>query len=325
MHLGHPAGEGPPASWPVRLRAGAAHRMEVGLEQQPGLQVRVHRGGAPVPRAEVGALAAGDPFALARAVLTGEGATRTDRRGLATVVLPGPGSYVLFARTADRGPVACRTVDLAGGVRSVSMDLGGSTVRGDVWVRWAGPEPGAVVRLIPERFAGAIAPEVWVRTESADPALAALEGRVRVVPGEAVARAGADGSFVLRDVPAGDYELLVEAPDCAPLAGGRLSIPESSRQDVGLLQLEPLCELEGRIAWGTPGSETAPAVGVLELLDADSRPVTCRAVGEDGAFRFGGLAPGRYRLVLHVRGRAHAGQPFDLRHRARNEHTLALP
>jgi hypothetical protein len=97
---------------------------------------------------------------------------------------------------------------------------------------------------------------------------------------------GPDGTFAIGPVPFGDFTVVANAPGLAP-AEGQATV---FKPDVGVLPLHSPRGLAGKILKGGE-----PARGATVQIRGRSAELKTVA-GDDGAFSFSGLAPGRYSL-----------------------------
>ncbi len=105
----------------------------------------------------------------------------------------------------------------------------------------------------------------------------------------------ANGAFELRALPAG-WEATLELS-----AGGYGRLQIGREADLGALQLEPAGRLRGRLVLDPKPDDFAPCTVSVstELRDRHLHASATATAGEDGAFEFPELAPGRYSLSLH--------------------------
>jgi hypothetical protein len=134
------------------------------------------------------------------------------------------------------------------------------------------------------------------------------------------AAVGPSGRFVIRDVPAGQYELTV--------SGGRRQgalhqqrIDLQGQQELDLLIEVTTSKLEG-IVTAEAGTDPTKLNGSVTLLPGlTEAPADLRAAQRDtpgavngrlqaGKFHFEWITPGQYLAVLSVRGRARTAQPI---------------
>jgi hypothetical protein len=131
---------------------------------------------------------------------------------------------------------------------------------------------------------------------------------------------GPSGRFVIRDVPAGQYELSV--------SGGRRQgtlhqqrIDLQGQQELDLLIEVTTGKLDGTVT-AEAGSDPTKLNGSITLLPGLTEiPADLRAAQRDtpgavnsrvqaGKFQFEWIPPGQYLLVLSVRGRSRTAQPI---------------
>ncbi len=107
----------------------------------------------------------------------------------------------------------------------------------------------------------------------------------------------ADGELEIRGVEAGDFELLVESPDHAPLRR-EVSLDQDEVVDLGSLYLKPGTALHGRVVdrRGTPmGGAT---VQIFDAGRAALLPVAESVTTADGTFSDLTLMAGKYRVEV---------------------------
>lgn len=241
-----------------------------------------HSGGTAVPRA---ALTLID---MAGAQVGRSAAGEDGRYGLPT---PGPGSYVLIAAAGGHQPQA---VSVTVGERPVDLDivLGGSAGRLTGRVRTA---DGTPVR---------------------DAAVTLTDAHGEVV---ATTRSGPEGTYVVTELPAGEYTLAAGASGFRPAAlPVTLRAARETRQDV---ELTGGALLRGtvRAGGGRPVEDAR-----VTLLDTAGNVVDTLTTGPDGTFRFADLASGEYTViaagyppvatVLRTAGGGHTERDLHLRH-----------
>jgi hypothetical protein len=192
-----------------------------------------------------------------------------------------PASYLLFAIGRDvmpdvGKPVAVKDADVTDVL--VVMEVG-ATLSGRV-------EPGAVSSLSLE-----VDPDKIGITNMFD-VLKAV-----VVSGES----DATGKFTVRNVPPGEFTLVAKVKDGRT---GRLPVTVAEADQTGLvIPLEPRAAIIGRVV--DPSGVAVPGVGVhanptggagmkFRMQDNPSS-----VTGPDGAFRIGGLTPGKFALGVN--------------------------
>ncbi|MFC8432958.1 MFS transporter [Streptomyces sp. NPDC057253] len=219
----------------------------------------------------------------------GRGAGGEDGRyGLSA---PAAGSYVLIAAAGGHQPQA---VSVTVGERPVELDivLGGAAGRLTGRVRTADgtPVPDAAVTL--------------------------TDARGEVV---ATTRSGPEGTYVVTELPAGEYTLAAGASGFRPAAlPVTLRAARETRQDV---ELTGGALLRGtvRAGGGRPVEDAR-----VTLLDAAGNVVDTLTTGPDGTFRFADLAAGEYTViaagyppvatVLRMAGGGHLERDVQLGH-----------
>lgn len=178
-----------------------------------------------------------------------------------------PGHYQLWGQC--RGSEALATVDVDAGDNSAVLQFeAAASVRG---------------RLAPSK---ALGPFFGLRVS---PAGSRHEGSM-VPTGTVLARADADGAFVVVLPGAGAYDVLadVDAGGVVPLA--TFEVEDGGHHDLGELAMPPLGAVEGRIV----DIDGAPVAG-LHIADWKTAGLRARSRA-DGTFSMPHVLPGRYEL-----------------------------
>ncbi|MFL6194356.1 MAG: collagen binding domain-containing protein [Thermoanaerobaculia bacterium] len=275
---------------PASLTVGAAgfHAETVTvakLPKPPGLRVQLRPpeqlsgtiaagDGKPVPEADLRIerlLDAGGSEWEHQAVKSPEGAFRIE--------LPGPGTYRLAVRAPGFREETPPPVTVSPG-QAVALGVihlsEGSKVVGALVDPRGKPVSGVAVEVLP------------MGTSLLDD----LRNRVaaRAVSGE-------DGSFTVRGLGSGRYELRGRREGFAT-AASRFTLAAGDTEDLGTLVLEPGTTLRGRLT--DRAGNPRPGL-TLRLFDPEQSallPIAEQRTGEDGAFRGPTLAAGRYRLQV---------------------------
>lgn len=118
----------------------------------------------------------------------------------------------------------------------------------------------------------------------------------------ALARAvsAADGSFVLRDLPAGSWQIEVSAKGYAKWSSEPIAVNQHQDQNLGVRQLVAECTIGGiDNAFDTEASGPGrfSGVSIIQLEDEEGGNQGIAMPQSDGSYRFGGLAPGKYRVT----------------------------
>lgn len=183
--------------------------------------------------------------------------------GRYALAAPGAGSYVLIAAAGGHQPQA---VDVTVGERPVDLDvvLGGAG-----------------------RLAGTVRTSDGVPVAGATVTLTDVHGEV-----VATVRGGREGTYVVTELPAGEYTLAVSAPAFRPAA-----LPVGVRAACETLQDVEL--VGGTVLKGTvrAGGGRPVEDARVSLLDTAGNVVGTLTTGRDGAFRFADLSSGEYTLI----------------------------
>ena len=259
----------------VEIRSGQTTEAELRLLATAHLDLEVTRLGSPIPEAEVSVM---------RGYMSSS--YTTDELGRAELLPLRTGTVEIRARSGDGGRYEVRELELQPGYQTLKIDLAGGEVTGRILFQGA-PLPNA---------------KLWLVEDSGDEqALRDLRGvtyssrGIEPFYGEGVsAMTGSDGRFLLRDLPAGDYRLMVrhaaagawmgegftlagdrqrELGDVEVVGGGRLRILTEPSKDLDLWELEIL-------------SGGLPALWAEGQID-----------GEAGLIHLHGLTPGTHTVT----------------------------
>jgi hypothetical protein len=115
-----------------------------------------------------------------------------------------------------------------------------------------------------------------------------------------------DGSFVLRNVPPGSYDLTASyrngESDDWHLASRQLEVGNSDVDGV-TITISRGVDIPGRITWeGTPASDPGKLHVRLQALREDQPYFSQPTVKPDGTFQFKNVPEGSYRPVVHLYG-----------------------
>jgi protocatechuate 3,4-dioxygenase beta subunit len=314
-----PVAENPRSRVAVAVRAGSVTSAVLTLDECV-LDLEVRRAGAPQPASVSAAPEDDEQVAdlLTAWVVDGPSAwTPTDAGGRARLVLPGPGTYQVFARASVGSPASSRMVRVERGGQRVVLDLASGEVTGVLVRRDGRGVFGARVRLVPS---GRLEDKLELRLEN-------LEGAVMpglsVHLGETLAYSDAAGRFSFRDVPADRYRLLVEHPVHEPWSSEDFTLAAAERREWGEIHLESTCVVRGTVR-AEPAHDPA-RLALVRLVADDGSVVGTEFLAPDGRFQFARLAPGRYRLVAQVADWLKEGDSFELGPERPSEHEIRLP
>jgi len=118
----------------------------------------------------------------------------------------------------------------------------------------------------------------------------------------ALARAvsAADGSFVLRDLPAGSWQIEVKAKGYGKWTSEPIAVNQHQDQNLGVRQLVAECTIGGldhSFDTEASGPGRFSGVSIIQLEDEQGGNQGIAMPQSDGSYRFGGLAPGKYRVT----------------------------
>lgn len=230
--------------------------------------------------------------------------------GVAVVVAAAATWLLLAARMAPRAPAP------VAGAEAPRPDAVNATPIAAPVATTVDPIATAIVergRREVDAAIGAVAGHVrWHDGVPAEQASIVCRARFPLEPARYRARSEADGSFRIESVPFGVYDVECEHADCAvpafaELRHGAAGAPLELVVTRGL-SIDGTLEVTSESRARPTGNLTLRAFG-------DARRHGSCAVERDGTFRIGGLAPGRYEIVLWERDLAlvepciaHAGQ-----------------
>lgn len=131
---------------------------------------------------------------------------------------------------------------------------------------------------------------------------------------------GSDGSFEIRGVESGDYELVVEAANRAPLRR-KVTLERDEVLDLGDIHLERGTALHGRVVDRGGEPQSGVTVRFFDPGRQSLVPIDERVTKKDGSFSELSLSPGDYRVEV-TRERLLLSQALTVP--AREEHEVEL-
>jgi len=209
-----------------------------------------------------------------------------------------PGAWTLVARSGRDAPKREQQLNLESGIQDAQIEIGGASLRG-ILLGKDGPLSGAQVTLRKASPPGEEQPprqtiSIMVVDNGDGPAMEIGGGNL----GAARAVTAADGSFLLREIPAGDWEVAVKAKGYGDWTSEALSIGDHQERDLGARQMQAEAAIVGVDQAFDMDKLTNPGgFTLLSLEDAEGARKGVTMPQRDGRYRFGGLAPGGYRVV----------------------------
>lgn len=224
----------------------------------------------------------------------------TDEQGRARLAPVGAGSWSLVARGSADAVKTTQSLTLQPGHQQADIEIAGATLSG-ILMGAQGPLAGAKVSLHKVEEGDEDQPRSRVVSvmvmDNGDG-----EAMEMGMEDGALARAvtAADGSFLLRDLPAGSWQLEVRAKGYAKWSSEPISINQHQDRNLGVRQLVAECSISGvDFAFDTDasGPNRFSGISLIELEDEQGGNQGIAMPQSDGSFRFGGLAPGKYRVT----------------------------
>jgi hypothetical protein len=247
----------------MELEAGQAVRVDLDLGGTISVHGAVTADGKPMPGIAVGFVKDGSDA----------GAATTREDGTYEMPLAAPGTYLIFARVADRGPSGLQLREIRGG-ETVNLDLAEQVVSGTI-VDAASQEPIA----------------------GASVTLTADVPNVAETLGDAVV--GREGRFQLLTGASGSYRLVASAPGYAQ-ATQRIQLGNGDRQVA--FALDKTAALRVRVVDARTG---VPLTAGVTITTPDRRALPVGQQQSDaGSITIFWLAAGKYRLTINVGGYA---------------------
>jgi protocatechuate 3,4-dioxygenase beta subunit len=212
---------------------------------------------------------------------------RTDAQGAFQIAGIRPGEYTVVARQGWYAPGIAAVVVEPGRTASVALTLSdGGYLTGRILSAQGRPAAG---RAQLEAYEGRSLP-------------GSLRDRM-------TAEAKADGAFALGPLPLGRVGIGVSAPFHVPLRVDAVVPARGRTVDLGDLSLEAGLSIRGRVR--DRAHNPVPGATV-QAAPHDGEPLEpSLETDADGAFRLGGLAPGRYDLTAEAAGFASASATVD--------------
>ncbi len=224
----------------------------------------------------------------------------TDEQGRVRIAPVSAGNWILVARASADAVKVEQSLTLQPGHQQSEIEVSGATLSG-VLMSANGPVVGAKVSLQKveqgeedQPRSRAISIVVMDNGDGGAMEMGMDDG--------ALARAvsAADGSFVLRDLPAGSWQIEVRAKGFAKWTSEPIAVNQHQDQNLGVRQLVAECAIGG-IDDSFDTEATGPGrfsgVSIIELEDEQGGNQGIAMPQSDGSYRFGGLAPGKYRVT----------------------------
>ncbi|TAH34594.1 MAG: hypothetical protein EYC70_16820 [Planctomycetota bacterium] len=321
---------------PVELIPGQVHELQLVVRALALPRVRVTRYGQPVPGARVQCTrGSGDETGMMFGFpFGGGGGLATDGSGVVSLNPCPPGTYTISASSGSHSPQTRKEVELGSGRQEIVVELATGTVRGTV-VGAGGPVGGARVRLTPysapsegegegqEDRQGIIVFNA-VTTGAEDEDGMHFES-LSFTPGEANTTTAPDGTYVFEDVPAGDYEVKIQARNHSAWSSESFRQDGRSDLDLGIASLKGAAVLTGRLIGGRRSGDGDFGWDVLGLEPEAGGESYFAPVDRDRRYRFADLAPGTYRLTTWAGGEQHKSDPIRVEADRTTEYDFIVP
>ena len=283
----------------VDLQADAPQEVTVTVDALATVEILALRHGQPAPGVEVWLKEELEDEAF----VFGAKQSRhqwTDEQGRVRLAPVSAGPWVLVARASADAVKIEQSMSLQPGHQQSDIEIAGATLSG-VLMGPNGPVVGAKVSLQKVEAEGEDQPRSQaisiVVMDSGDG-----EAMEMGMDDGALARAvsAADGSFLLRDLPAGSWQIDVRAKGFAKWTSEPIAVNQHQDHNLGVRQLVAECTIGGvdnAFDTGASGPGRFSGVSLIQLEDEEGSNQGIAMPQGDGSYRFGGLAPGKYRVT----------------------------
>lgn len=224
----------------------------------------------------------------------------TDEQGRVRIEPVSAGNWTLVARASADAVKIEQSLTLQPGHQQSEIEIAGATLSG-VLMSANGPVVGAKISLQKveqgeedQPRSRAISVVVMDNGDGGAMEMGMDDG--------ALARSvsAVDGSFVLRDLPAGSWQIEVRAKGFAKWTSEPIAVNQHQDQNLGVRQLVAECTIGG-IDHSFDTEATGPGrfsgVSIIQLEDEQGGNQGIAMPQSDGSYHFGGLAPGKYRVT----------------------------
>ncbi|MBC8330044.1 MAG: carboxypeptidase regulatory-like domain-containing protein [Planctomycetes bacterium] len=260
----------------VEVLPGATSQAELRLMGHARLLAEVVGAAGPVANAEV--------LLHQRGVAAAHAASRgvTGENGVALMPPVRPNRYqVTVALEGGQVQVIGEGITIDEATESIQIVLPTGEAVGRL-VSTDGPVAGARIEL-----AGAGAPGTWALT-------------------------AADGSFLLPNLPKGEFLLKAVVDGYLPWTSPPFGCDGQGRVDLGTARLDREAVLQGRVTGLPPETQQGFSFRVVELHDLEGVRIAVSSLESGDRFTFTGLRPGSYRLLVTAAGRTHPAALVEL-------------
>lgn len=233
------------------------------------------------------------PLDQPAAPMMGGPGTATNRDGRYSIADLAPGRYRLRYGRKDQLVLFEEEIELAGQRQMQDLMLRGGIVRLTVTDHRGEPLAGAKVTLEKQSKAPQQARTMMFAIATVDGS-GGDERSLEIGGGSPFARTDSDGVAEVADVPEGEYTIEVSHAQHITQKLPDIEVRPSATRELEPMQLARGGSIQGRVVADGGGRVGFATVELTPLDDPDGDPETTPAMR--GAFRFSGIAPGRYQL-----------------------------